>query len=270
MATPLYSFPTRVCTKRNTNTLINPTPDPEKVFRVRLNRLSSRAHLDNLGQEALSNIHSLFSDPIQQDIMDDLYLPCNFSNIQGYPRDLPTTGMDKLSSFQGNNAVIVKDHLNRFRHFINKWGSANVAHEDVRMKLFVLSLEEDALKWFTKRPDHSFNSLQALTNAFKDRFGDKREESHLVKALCIIKKKENETVEEFNKRFNGIVKELPQDYKPPDKSLRDFYIDAFNDLALWEGIFKTSVTGTQILELFNHPPKSIFISEEGLKFLRVA
>ena len=75
--------------------MINPTPDPEKVFRVRLNKLSSCAHLDNLGQEALSDIHSLFSDPNQQDIMDDLYLPCNFVNIQGYPHDLPTTGMDK-------------------------------------------------------------------------------------------------------------------------------------------------------------------------------
>ena len=41
----------------------------------------------------------------------------------------------------------------------------------------------------------------------------------LVKAISIIKKRENDTVEEFNKRFNGIVRELPQDYKPTDKAL---------------------------------------------------
>jgi len=63
---------------------------------------------------------------------------------------------------------------------------------------------------------------------FKDKYGDKREEIHLVKAIDVIKKKENETIEEFNKRFNGIIKELPQDYKPLDKSLLDFYIDVFN------------------------------------------
>jgi hypothetical protein len=38
--------------------------------------------------------------------------------------------------------------------------------------------------------------------------------------------REDETVEEFNRRFNGIIRELPQDYKPTDKTLQDFYIDA--------------------------------------------
>jgi len=65
-------------------------------------------------------------------------------------------------------------------------------------------------------------------NVFKDKFGDKKEEKHLVKAISIIKKKENEMVEEFNRRFNGIIKEISQDYKPPNKSLLDFCIDAFN------------------------------------------
>ena len=104
-------------------------------------------------------------------------------------------------------------------------------HEDVKMSLFVLSLEEDALDWFTEKLDNSFNSLQSIINAFKDKYGDKREERRLVKAINVIKKKENETIEEFNKRFNGIIKELPQDCNPLDKSLLSllgFYIDAFN------------------------------------------
>ena len=44
----------------------------------------------------------------------DLYAPCNFANIQGYPHDFPQHGMDKLPSFQGNNAVSVKYHLSAF------------------------------------------------------------------------------------------------------------------------------------------------------------
>lgn len=42
-----------------------------------------------------------------------------------------------------------------------------------------------------------------------------------------IKKNENETVEEFNQRFNGIVKEMTQYYKPLDKSLLEQYLEAF-------------------------------------------
>ena len=70
--------------------------------------------------------------------------------------------------------------------------------------------------------------MQSIINAFKEKYGDKREERHLVKSISVIKKRENETVEEFNKRFNGIIKEISTNYKPLDKSLLDFYIDAFN------------------------------------------
>ena len=102
MATPLASPSTRIYTRRHPSSLINPTPDPERVFRVRLHKLSSRTLFDNLGQEALSDIHSLFCDLPQRDIMD-VYGPCNFANIQGYPHDLPE--MDKLPIFQGNECL---------------------------------------------------------------------------------------------------------------------------------------------------------------------
>ena len=84
------------------------------------------------------------------------------------------------------------------------------------------------MDWLTEKPNNLFNSLQSIINAFKDKYGDKREERRMVKAINVIKKKENETIKEFNKRFNGIIKQLPQDCKPPDRSLLDFYIDAFN------------------------------------------
>ena len=139
MATPLASSSTRICTRRHPSSLINPTPDPEKVLRVRLHKLSSRTLLVNLGQEALSDIHSLFCDPLQHDIMD-LYALCNFANIQGYPHDFPQAGMDKLPSFQGNNAVSVKSHLNAFTGWWNKWARSN-NFEDVKMCCFILTLE---------------------------------------------------------------------------------------------------------------------------------
>lgn len=109
------------------------------------------------------------------------------------------------------------------------------------MKLFVLSLEDDALQWFQDKldntfvslqwfqdkPDNTFDSFQDLTGAFKDKFGDKRKGKYLVKELNSIKKRENETVEEFNQRFNGILKDMTQDYKPLDKTVLEQYLEAF-------------------------------------------
>ena len=96
------------------------------------------------------------------------------------------------------------------------------------MKLLILTFEQDAMEWFTEKPNNSFNTFESIIVAFKDNFGDKSEDKHLVRDISVVEKKENETVEEFNKRFNGIIKELPQDYRPPARFLFYCYIDAFD------------------------------------------
>jgi len=42
-----------------------------------------------------------------------------------------------------------------------------------------------------------------------------------------MKKNENETMEEFNKRFNELVKSMPTTVKPPDEFLLCSYLDSF-------------------------------------------
>lgn len=159
----------------------------------------------------------------------NIYASYDFSNIPGYPNDLPVLGIDKLPSFQGDNAISANSHLRDCSIWMAKYArSADFDHEDVRMTFFMLTLGGDAHEWFSEKPQNSFNSLQSITDAFEEKYGDKREGRHLVKAISIIEKRENETVEEFNKRFNDIVKKLTQDYKPTEKSLRDFYIDSFS------------------------------------------
>jgi len=72
--------------------------------------------------------------------------------------------------------------------------------------LFVHSLEEDALDWFTKKHANSYDSLQIFINAFMGKFGEMKENRHLINAISNIKKNENETMEESSKRFNNLVK----------------------------------------------------------------
>ena len=107
-----------------------------------------------------------------------------------------------IPSFQGNNAVSVKSHLFAFANWWKRFAVANNNFDDVKMRLFVLTFEQDVAEWFTEKPDNSFDTFESIVVAFKDKYGDKREDRHLVKEISTIKKKENETIEEFNRRFN--------------------------------------------------------------------
>lgn len=144
VATPLHILSSRLYTRRHPSSVCNPASDPERVLRVRLHKLSSRTLLVNLGQEALSDIHLLFTSQVRHNIMD-MYAPCNFSNILGYPNALPSVGIDKLPSFQGDNAISVNLYLRDFSIWMAKYArSPDFDHEDVRMTLFILTLGGDA------------------------------------------------------------------------------------------------------------------------------
>jgi hypothetical protein len=46
--------------------------------------------------------------------LDNLFKPLNFANINGYPHDVLEDDIDKLPSFQGNNAISARDHWREF------------------------------------------------------------------------------------------------------------------------------------------------------------
>ena len=46
--------------------------------------------------------------------MDDLFAPFDFSAIAGYPHALPEKTLEKLPTFQGNNAINAKTHIKAF------------------------------------------------------------------------------------------------------------------------------------------------------------
>ena len=157
--------------------------------------------------------------------MDDLCKPCDFSNIVGYPHDLPDKAIENLPSFQDNNAISAKYHITKFNQCLAKWCNAH-NYEDVKMKLFILSLEDDAMEWFQDQNDNKFKTVKEIIEAFNDRWGDRSDNHFLLAALHTSQKQESETMEEFNKRFNDLVKSLPADIKPREASLLIYYIQA--------------------------------------------
>ena len=81
--TPLSANTSRYSTRRNYEGLLNFIPEPEQVYRRRLNKLASRRILENLGSESVLDIRSLFEENNNQncfsDIMGEYFTQLDFS-----------------------------------------------------------------------------------------------------------------------------------------------------------------------------------------------
>jgi hypothetical protein len=85
-----------------------------------------------------------------------------------------------------------------------------------------------AIYWFTRFPDNSISTKAQLENAFMEKWGERRDNKHLLVALSSEKRNENEIVEEFDKMFSQIVQRLHENDKPPEAIVFIYYIDAFD------------------------------------------
>jgi hypothetical protein len=99
VATP-FDNSLRYPTRSNLQGLVDSLPEPERVYRRRINRLAPRRFLESLGEEAIFDIHFLFVSNNPTTTMGDQCNPCNFTNIQGYPHPLPDKAIEKLPIFQ--------------------------------------------------------------------------------------------------------------------------------------------------------------------------
>jgi hypothetical protein len=113
-----------------------------------------------------------------------------------------------------------------FECCVNKWCYGN-DEEDVKMRLFVFSLEGDAAEWFSYQDPNKFSTLAEIIKYFRESWGDQKENRFFLAALSSSQEKENETMDEFNKRFNDLVKILPTDIKPLNVSILIYYMEYF-------------------------------------------
>jgi hypothetical protein len=173
------------CTTRSTSQgVIYCFPEHEKVYRRRLNRLAPRRLLESLGEEALTDIQYLFQTNKQQTVnnptnnpnltMSIFLRPLNFAAIPGAPHAVPEKAIDKLPTFQGNNAISAKSHILNFQMCVERYCRGH-DEEDVKMTLFVYSLEGDAAEWFTDFDPAKFLTLEEILNEFRKRWDDQKE-----------------------------------------------------------------------------------------------
>jgi hypothetical protein len=121
--------------------------------------------------------------------MSTFLSPLNFAVIQGAPHDVPEKAIDKLPIFHGNNAITANSHISSFHRCVDKYCRGH-KEEDVKMTLFVYSLEGDAAEWFEDFSANKFNTLDSiLMNLRKDGVIRKNTGFNLLHLPLAIKRK---------------------------------------------------------------------------------
>ena len=103
LETPLPLIPPRYSTRRNSEGLFDLILEPERAYRRRLNRQSSRRVLEDLGFESILDIHLLFENQNSSsnlpEEMTDYFKPLDFTQIAGAPHAILNDVIKKLPAF---------------------------------------------------------------------------------------------------------------------------------------------------------------------------
>jgi hypothetical protein len=155
------------------------------------------------------------------------YEPLDMSKIPGYPRQMPPISKKRwLPGFSGRNGERADFHMNNFYSYFMLHPVADEA-EDVVMKLFSNTLHGDAKKWYNNLPNASITSMDQFEEVFLEEWGIKSEDIPILqKKIEDIKQNENETLFDFQSRFEGTLHQIPEAHRPGEEYVVHIYTHA--------------------------------------------
>jgi hypothetical protein len=139
---------------------------------------------------------------------------------------LPTRDYLKyMPKFTGEEDITIEEHLVSFYSYVD---NLNIENEDVWMRVFVQSLDGEAMKWFRGLTPGSIVGIEALDDVFLRKWGDKNDFMYYITEFGSLKRKEGESVSDFSKRFNKMYNKIPIEIKPTEASSKINYASAFD------------------------------------------
>ena len=97
----------------------------------------------------------------------------------------------------------------------------------MKMRGLLHFLEGDVRKWFDRLPASSINGYDNFVTKLNSDWSHKLDGKFLLHQLFDIKKRENETVHEFNIRFDKTIGNITEEIKPKDQAIVIHYLNAF-------------------------------------------
>ena len=137
---------------------------------------------------------------------------------------MPQGYLKLLPRFTGEDEITAEQYLPLFCTFAKFF---NVEHLDVVMRLFVQSLSGESRKWFKGLPNGSINDWDELKSQFIQIWGENRDHGYSLTEFNAIKKKSDENMSDFIKRFNKLYNSSPTEVKPPPIGARVVFAGVF-------------------------------------------
>jgi hypothetical protein len=146
-------------------------------------------------------------------------------NLPQITHDLPDNYMKYLPKFDGDKTHSIEEHMSSFHDFTeNKFVEKN----DIFMMIFFQTLGGVFRKWFRELHVASIDGWATLEASFMRRWDEKRDSLYYLNNFVPLKKRANETVDDFNKRFNKLYKKISEDIKPSQPTTKVTYIGEFD------------------------------------------
>jgi hypothetical protein len=154
------------------------------------------------------------------------FKPLDMSIIPGCPRRIPLRYVKWLPKFTSSDEENDKDHMHEFYSFF-QLQPINDDVEYLAMKLFSVSLHDNARRWYDGLPDASITSMDQLEEVFLKIWNIKEDPIVFLNKLNYIKKAENETVREFHDRFDKLIQHIPASHHPSNNFFIFLYTTNF-------------------------------------------
>jgi hypothetical protein len=199
---PLFPFPHRSLVP--VSPILTPSPPS-----------SPTTHISMVGANPPRNR----MDAIVASKYDPLILPQPLNSLPdgGYLKQLP--------KFTGEGDIIAEDNLAYFYGYADNYV---IVDKDVWMRIFVHSLDGEAIKWFRALTPGSIDGIEALDDILLRQWEDKNLFMYYIKEFGSLKRKEGESVFEFSKRFKKMYNKIPDEIKATEASAKITYASAFD------------------------------------------
>ena len=96
------------------------------------------------------------------------------------------------------------------------------------MRMFVQSLDGDVRKWFREFPANSITIIEDLRDLFMRQWGETKDHTYYITEFGALRRKKDETIADFSKRFNKMYNRIPVEIKPIETSAKLTYENAFD------------------------------------------
>ena len=82
------------------------------------------------------------------------------------------------------------------------------------MRMFVQILDGEVKKWFREFPANSITIIEELQDLFMKQWGDTKDHTYYITEFGALRRKKDEAIADFLKRFNKMYGRILAEIKP--------------------------------------------------------